>query len=218
MTVILSYRSSAFIFLAADSCRWDFILQKNLGPIVKLHSPFDGSAFAVGGQNIDRTEFAKQMVTARQNGSDYLAAARSIAPQLFAENLAKQKELGVQQPQRLISWYAEGSGEVCTLTLHELPVDESREIDGLSCMGPDSVWLQQYAIRCLDNVRSADGNVEWDAWAYEVLREACQRFPTHVAFPAIATMIRADGSHRTRNDLHPSAWRGPDPEFRRKIT
>jgi hypothetical protein len=88
MTVVLACAHRDFAFLAADSVRWDLVQRRNLGPVEKIHLAGDHAAVAIGGTNVDRTVLGQELVAARASGEGFPAAARRIAPRLFAEKRA----------------------------------------------------------------------------------------------------------------------------------
>ena len=212
MTILLAHVSDKHAFLAADSCRWDLVQQRKLDPARKLHITSGASAFAVGGSNIDRDEFAKQMLEARAQGAQFPDAARACAPGLFQKTLQIMQTNGVTASQMLIAFYADVQNGRCRIVRHHLPADDEREISGFDCAGPDTPWLAALAQTSLPHFVSGT-ELSLDAWAYHVIGMAAQRHPTSVAFPAMVTMIRADGSLSARDDLHPAAWNGALPQF-----
>ncbi|WP_156029341.1 hypothetical protein [Sphingobium sp. DC-2] len=214
MTILLAHVSDDHAFLAADSCRWDVIQNRKRAPVRKLHAAGRASAFAVGGSNIDRDEFARQLSSSRAKGATFSDAARACAPDLFREKMALMRANGVSSPQLLIVYYAEVRRGSCKIIRHQLSPNQDHEceIKGFYCDGPDTAWLSSFAETKLSLFMTDEG-LALDAWAFDIIGHGARRHPMNVAYPAMAVMIRSDGSMATREDLHPDCWQGARPEF-----
>jgi hypothetical protein len=189
VTVILVHASATHVFMAADSCRYDVVLERNIGPVTKLHSG-PGYLFAVGGSGIDRTAFAERMKAGLRPGADYSALAAEAAKPLFEENRALAARKAVDIKHLLVSWYATVTEAGCRTLRHELPEDISDDVHGFDCMGPQTEVLRDFAERILVRATDAEGMVALDQWAHGVIAAAAERHPEHVSFPATIGILR----------------------------
>jgi hypothetical protein len=217
MTVILIHSAADHAFMAADSCRWDLVRNKNLGPVVKLHTTGLGAALAMGGINIDRSQLATKMIAAKREGVHFATSARELSPHLFRATAELQKKYGRNDAQFLAAWYAECNGTSCSVKRHTLPQDLLADVHGFDAMGPDSAWLQMVAEHQKHQLTSVNGELQLDLWAYRVIQQASLQFPTAVALPAIAAILRPTSPEILRNDLDPRVWSGPNAVFSAKI-
>lgn len=210
MTVVLAFASNENLFLAADSCRWDYVLHRNVGPVKKIHQISDGLWMAAGGSGIDRTKFAEKLRGTKS--SDVMPAAKALAEQLFTENkiLATKNNVTIQH--FLLGWFACVDHGVPRLTRLSLPDNTGTEFQGFDCMGPDTPWLQQRLAIEIEKQRAFGNELRLDEISYSVIEAAAARHPLHVAFPAIAVVLRKDGSSVSRDDLQPG-WSGSHPAF-----
>lgn len=211
MTAIIAYATPEFAFLAADSARWDFVQKRNLGPVRKLHRASETAAFAIGGQNVDRTRLASQLVDGHKAGEALPAAARRFAPPLFAE--LRRTNPGLSQPdQFVISWYASVGDSGCQIHRHRMPEDWLEPVRGFDCMSRSSRWLWDQGNDLLPKC-AHHGRVALDLFAYRLIATAAERDPNYVGFPAIALIIRRGAPAPIEIELSPAAWRGPRSEF-----
>lgn len=217
MTVIIAYSTPELAFLAADSFRWDLVQQRNLGPVQKLHMVDPRNAFAVGGALIDRSRLANELIKARCSGEPFADAARRLSPFLFAETRATMRSNAFNGEQFCISWYAEAGSEGCRIDRHRLPDDRIDTIDGLDLMGPDTKWLAGVAAKMMDQAIH-QGQGALDELAFQLIGAAAARHPRNVGYPAMALILRRDGSATLRDDLHPAQWSGPQSEFTVDLT
>lgn len=217
MTVVLAYCTSDYAFLAADSCRWDTVLLKKLGPAQKLWPIGTGQAMAIGGQNIDRDAFAEQVGAAILSGTGALEAARAIAPSLFQQSAERMRQYGVRYAQEVRTWFADCRGESCTIVRHILPSDEVFNVRGLDAAGPNTQLVYDLASSRLSAMKDAEDRVRLDQWAYDVLTACSQMFPQHVSLPGIAWIGERGATPTLRCDLHPEIWSGPVRAFEKPV-
>jgi hypothetical protein len=189
VTVILVHASATHVFMAADSCRYDLVLGRNIGPVTKLHSG-PGYLFGVGGSGIDRTAFAERMKSRLRPGADYPALAAKVAKPLFEQNRALAARAEVEIKHLLVSWYATVTPAGCRTIRHELPDDISNSVLGFDCMGPQTEVLREFAERILVRATDAQGFVALDQWAHGVIAAAAERHAEHVSFPATVAILR----------------------------
>lgn len=212
MTVIIAYSTPNLAFLAADSFRWDLVQKRNLGPVRKVHMVDPKNAFAMGGALIDRSRLAAGLIETRRQGEPFADAARRLSPPLFAEARAAMHSNAYVGKQFCISWYAEAGPEGCRIDRHRLPDDTTETIDGLHLAGPDTKWLAGEASKLMNEAKR-QGHVALDEFVFQLIGAASAQHPLKVGLPAMALILRRDGSATLRDDLQPSKWSGPQSEF-----
>lgn len=167
----------------------------------------------MGGSNIDRKKLAERLIELRKKGVAFPEAARRVSQALFHETAEIMRSHGRNDVQNAICWYAECDESVCSVQRHVLPDDVLDIVVGFDAMGPDTQVLKRLSHQRQIEFTQADGRLPLDQWAYAVIGDAAQIFPNFVSLPAIATIARPRSINIMRDDLHPTAWRGPSPAF-----
>lgn len=188
MTILLALATDNFVFLASDTRRTDLLL-----PHLKLSASkmrvARSTALVMAGKNVDRTKFADRLIAARGQGEPFIAAAQSIAPELFEEKRAMLPHLPEHHRSQVVfSIYADVDEQGCEATVHQLgdPASFAFTLKGVFVNHPE--WIPMClaaANRFIDQ-----GILALDTWAKAMIAFAAKQPKYGVDFPCELALLR----------------------------